>query len=193
MRRSVLAMACGMCAGLQLTRSVQTATSFQVPRNAFLAIGAGAAALSVLDANAVQTIDSSAIKTTLGGVKYFISKEGACPNADPTGLAGSCVPKQGSFCVIDYTGFLPNGTVFDTTERKGGRPLAFKLGERQVIVGLEQVVSQMKPGEEVEALVPSELAYGAKGVCTEGGECLIPPNTNLKYFVRLLRTAPAAG
>ena len=51
----------------------------------------------------------------------------------------------------------------------------------------------MKPGEEVQALVPAELAYGEKGVCTEGGECLIKPNTNLKYFIRLNRVAQAAG
>lgn len=142
---------------------------------------------------AAQKIDPSSIKTTLGGVKYFVAKEGSCPAADPMGVAGSCVPKEGSYCIIDYTGFLPDGTVFDTTERKGGKPLAFRLGERQVIVGLEQLVSQMKPGEEVEALVPFDLAYGDKGVCTGEGECLIPPKTNLKYFVRLIRTAPAAG
>ena len=99
----------------------------------------------------------------------------------------------GSFCIIDYTGFLPSGEVFDSTEKKGGKPLAFRLGDKQVIVGIEQVVSQMKPGEEVQALVPAELAYGEKGVCTEGGECLIKPNTNLKYFIRLNRVAQAAG
>ena len=81
---------------------------------------------------------------------------------------------------LNSTGFLPNGQVFDSTEKKGGKPLAFKLGSKQVIVGLEQVVSQMLPGEEVQALIPSDLAYGEKGVCTEGGECLIDPNTNLK-------------
>ena len=41
--------------------------------------------------------------------------------------------------------------------------------------------------------MPAELAYGEKGVCTEGGECLIKPNMNLKYFIRLNRVAQAAG
>ena len=62
-----------------------------------------------------------------------------------------------------------------------------------MIAGLEQVVAQMRPGEEVQALVPAALAYGEKGVCTEDGECLIKPNTNLKYFIRLNRVAAAAG
>eukprot|EP00617_Octactis_speculum_P008757 CAMPEP_0185771252 /NCGR_PEP_ID=MMETSP1174-20130828/63894_1 /TAXON_ID=35687 /ORGANISM="Dictyocha speculum, Strain CCMP1381" /LENGTH=197 /DNA_ID=CAMNT_0028457055 /DNA_START=33 /DNA_END=626 /DNA_ORIENTATION=+ len=144
-------------------------------------------------ANAEQTISPNAIRTTKGGVKYAVVKDGKCPTADPTGLAGSCDPKTGSLCIIDFTGFLPDGSVFDSTERKGGKPLAFRLGEKQVIIGIEQVVSQMRTGEEVQAKIPSELAYGTKGVCTADGECLIPPNTDLKYFIRLKRVAAAAG
>ena len=157
------------------------------------AAAVGATTFGPLPAAADVVVDKSAIRSTKGGVKYVVAKEGACPVTDPTGLAGSCYPKQGSFCVIDYTGFLPDGKVFDTTERKGGKPLAFRLGEKQVIVGIEQVVSQMLPGEEVQALIPADLAYGAKGVCTDGGECLIPPNSNLKYFIKLIRVASAQG
>ena len=51
----------------------------------------------------------------------------------------------------------------------------------------------MLPGEEVQALIPAELAYGERGVCTEKAEgekeCLIPPNTNLKYFIKLKSVA----
>ena len=60
-------------------------------------------------------------------------------------------------------------------------------------VGLEQLVSQMTVGEEVQALVPAALGFGAKGICTDNNECLVPPNTDLKYFVRLIRVAAAAG
>jgi FKBP-type peptidyl-prolyl cis-trans isomerase len=162
-------------------------------RAAAAGLAAAAATAAAPRAVADQVVSASAIQKTKGGVKYVIVKEGKCPNADPTGLAGSCVPTTGSFCIIDYTGFLPSGEVFDSTEKKGGKPLAFRLGDKQVIVGIEQVVSQMKPGEEVQALVPAELAYGEKGVCTEGGECLIKPNMNLKYFIRLNRVAQAAG
>lgn len=36
--------------------------------------------------------------------------------------------------------------------------------------------------------IPAKYAYGAKGVCIEGekGGCLIPPNEDLKYAVKLL-------
>mmetsp|Transcript_15218 Transcript_15218/g.40134 ORF Transcript_15218/g.40134 Transcript_15218/m.40134 type:complete len:217 (-) Transcript_15218:207-857(-) len=156
-------------------------------------VGAMAAAGSLAGgpraANADATVDASAVRSTKGGAKYVVVKEGACPKADFTGLLGSCEPRTGSICIIDYTGFLPNGQVFDSTEKKGGKPLAFKLGSKQVIVGLEQVVSQMLPGEEVQALIPSALAYGEKGVCTDGGECLIDPNTNLKYYIKLKSVA----
>ena len=98
-----------------------------------------------------------------------------------------------SYITIDYTGFLPTGETFDSTEKKGGKPLSFRLGDKQIIPGIEEVVAKMKPGEEVQAFVPAALAYGDKGVCTDGGECLIKPGTNLKYFIRLVRVAAAAG
>lgn len=63
------------------------------------------------------------------------------------------------------------------------------LARPQVIQGLEDVVLEMLPGQEVQALIPAALAYGVKGVCAENGECLIPSNTNLKYFIRLKKIA----
>lgn len=155
----------------------------------FAAVVAGDPAPS----RAVQAVDPSKVKSTPSGVKYVVVKEGVCPTTDPLGLAGSCGPSPGKYVILDYTGFLPDGKVFDTTERKNGKPLAFRIGEKQVIPGLEEVVLQMRPGEEVQALIPAKFAYGEKGVCTEDGECLIPPGTDLKYFLRLVRVAAAYG
>ena len=149
--------------------------------------------LAPLTARADVKIDPNSVRTTKGGAKYVVVKEGSCPLIDPSGALGSCYPAPESYITIDYTGFLPNGQVFDSTEKKGGKPLSFRLGERQVVPGIEQVVAQMKPGEEVQALLPADLAYGDKGVCTDDGECLIKPGTNLKYFIRLNRVAAAAG
>lgn len=147
------------------------------------------AAAASLPATAAVQLDPSQIKATKSGIRYVVTKEGKCPTADPTGMAGSCYPQKGGFAIVDYTGFLPSGQVFDTTEKKGGKPLVFKIGSNQVIKGLEDIVSQMLPGEEVQALIPSALAYGERGVCTGEGECLIPANTNLKYFIRLKKVA----
>jgi len=164
-------------------------------RTALLSFGAAASGLvsSAFSANAAQVIDPKAVQTTKNGVKFVTVKEGACPATDFTGKLGSCFPSDGKYVIIDYTAFLPDGQVFDSTEKKGGRPLAFRLGENQVIPGLEEVLKYMKPGEEVQALVPAALAYGSKGVCTDAGECLVPPGTNLKYFIRLNRVTAASG
>jgi FKBP-type peptidyl-prolyl cis-trans isomerase len=155
--------------------------------------GAALAALAPRPAHADTKVDPSAVQTTKNGAKYVITKEGKCPLIDPSGALGSCYPKQESYITIDYTGFLPTGETFDSTEKKGGKPLSFRLGDKQIIPGIEEVVAKMKPGEEVQAFVPAALAYGDKGVCTDGGECLIKPGTNLKYFIRLVRVAAAAG
>lgn len=161
---------------------------------------AGALASAPATAARAATVDASSIETTPGGVKFVVTKKGGCPGTDVLGVLGSCKPGLGSYVVIDYTGFLPSGEVFDTTEKKDAsgklvsKPLAFSLGKKQVIRGLEEVVANMLPGEEVQALVPAAMAYGDRGVCTtnDAGEeqCLIPKGTNLKYFVRLLRIAP---
>lgn len=123
----------------------------------------GAAAAAALGAavpwaDAVVEIDPNSVKTTKGGCKFVVVKEGSCPAADPTGLAGSCYVGRASFIILDYTAFLPNGSVFDTTEKKDGKPLAFKMGQKQVIPGIEEVVAYMLPGEEVQALIPAALA-----------------------------------
>lgn len=155
-------------------------------------VGAALPALPALPAAAVVNVDPKSVKTTAKGVKYVQVKPGACPLSDPLGKLGTCLPEPGSFAVVDFTGFLPSGEVFDTTEKKGGKALVFKIGANQVIPGLDDLVQSMLPGEEVQALIPADLAYGDKGVCTENGECLIPPKTALKYFVRFKRLASNA-
>ena len=99
----------------------------------------GGAALTTLaprPALADVKIDPNSVRTTKGGAKYVVVKEGACPLIDPSGALGSCYPAPESYITIDYTGFLPNGQVFDSTEKKGGKPLSFRLGERQVVPGI---------------------------------------------------------
>jgi FKBP-type peptidyl-prolyl cis-trans isomerase len=111
------------------------------------------------------------------GIKYINIEEGR----------GSAYPVPGDFVVINYTGFLANGTVFDSTETKSRKPLSFRMGKNQVVPGLEDVVSYMKPGGIATCTIPSELAFGAKGICIENEGCLVPPNETLKYVVKLLR------
>jgi FKBP-type peptidyl-prolyl cis-trans isomerase len=109
------------------------------------------------------------------GIKYINIKDGS----------GSVYPAPGDFVVINYTGFLANGTVFDSTEAKGRKPLSFRLGKDQVIPGLENVITYMKPGGIATCTIPSNLAFGQKGICIENEGCLVPPNETVKYVVKL--------
>jgi len=47
-------------------------------------------------------------------------------------------PTTGHIVVCHYTGFLPDGTQFDSS-RERGKPFRFKLGSEQVIPGLDKV------------------------------------------------------
>lgn len=94
-------------------------------------------------------------------------------------------PSTGDFIVLDYIGFLANGTVFDSTEVKGRKPLSFRYGEKQMIPGIESVLSYMQPGGVATCTIPPKYAYGEKGVCVEGQGCIVPPNETLKYVLKL--------
>ncbi|TVP75916.1 MAG: peptidylprolyl isomerase [Gemmatimonadales bacterium] len=61
---------------------------------------------------------------------------------------------------IHYTGRLDDGTVFDTSQDRD--PLAFVLGEGQVIPGFESAVEGMETGDSRTATIPSEKAYGPR-------------------------------
>ena len=66
--------------------------------------------------------------------------------------------KQGDTIQIHYTGTLDDGTVFDSSE--GRDPLAFTLGEGQVIPGFERAALGMETGETKTTRIESDDAYG---------------------------------
>ena len=79
--------------------------------------------------------------------------------------------------IIEYTGRLADGTVFDTTEGKGPAPLL--VG--QVIPGWTEGLQLMPVGSKYKLFVPAKLAYGDRG--TPGA---IGPNATLIFDVELL-------
>ncbi|MBT3764705.1 MAG: peptidylprolyl isomerase [Rhodospirillaceae bacterium] len=84
---------------------------------------------------------------------------------------------------VHYTGWLMNGTKFDSSVDRG-KPFDFTLGGGQVIRGWDQGVEGMKVGGKRELIIPPKLAYGQRGA---GG--VIPPNATLKFQVELLAVA----
>ena len=89
--------------------------------------------------------------------------------------------KAGQRVSVHYTGWLTNGTKFDSSKDRG-RPFEFVLGAGQVIKGWDQGVAGMKIGGKRKLTIPPELGYGAQNV----GGGLIPPNSTLLFEVELL-------
>ena len=89
--------------------------------------------------------------------------------------------KAGDNLEMHYTGWLMNGTKFDSSLDRG-QPFAFQLGAGQVIKGWDEGVAGMKVGGKRILIIPPALGYGARGA---GG--VIPPNATLKFEVQLVR------
>lgn len=116
------------------------------------------------------------LQHTQSGVRFVFRERGAGPQAH-----------AGSRVAVRYTGFLPDGHVFDTTSASGG-PLRFKVGRGEVIPGWDELLPQLTQGSRVRAWIPAALAYGTAGVRDPDDDTrfLIPPNTELVFELYIL-------
>lgn len=88
---------------------------------------------------------------------------------------------------VHYTGWLydpsssnQRGAQFDSS-RTAGRPFSFPLGAGRVIKGWDQGVAGMRVGGQRVLIIPSDMAYGARGAGND-----IPPHATLIFDVELL-------
>ena len=88
--------------------------------------------------------------------------------------------KEGEVAVVHYTGYLINGTMFDSSRDKPN-PFRFKLATGSVIRGWDQGVLGMKVGGVRKLIIPPDLGYGAASVGA------IPPNSTLVFEVELMQ------
>jgi len=107
--------------------------------------------------------------TLESGLKYIMIKKGAGKAA----AAGSNVS-------VHYTGYLPDGSIFDSSVERG-EPIEFRLGEGRVIQGWEQGIALLNVGSQCRLIIPYQLGYGERGYPP-----VIPAKSTLVFDVELM-------
>lgn len=114
-------------------------------------------------------------ETAESGLMVAVVKEGDGNAAEP-----------GMRLKVHYTGWLQDGTQFDTSAGKD-QPFEFVLGKGNVIKGWDEGLRGMKPGERRQLVIPAKLAYGERQM----GK--IPPGATLVFNVEALAVEPAVA
>lgn len=131
------------------------------------------------DATLIYYVELLGIKsvatTTASGLKYV--------DLDPgTGE----VVAVGDTVKVNYTGWLTDGTLFDTSLREDGQPLEVPVGAGAVIVGFDEGLVGMKVGGKRRLIIPPALGYGSEGSPPD-----IPGNATLIFEIEIMeRKAP---
>jgi cyclophilin family peptidyl-prolyl cis-trans isomerase len=132
--------------------------------------------------------DKKAAATQLpSGLKYTIFAKG-----------NGKKPARGSSVMLNYAGFLEDGTLFDSNvegtakafgkfqeqraAQNGYAPIPFQVGSKgAMIAGFEEGLSKMNIGDKAVLFIPSNLGYGENGAGN-----VIPPNANIIFEVEII-------
>jgi peptidylprolyl isomerase len=87
---------------------------------------------------------------------------------------------KGALITTQYSGFLEDGTKFDSSFDRG-KPFQCVIGSGRVIKGWDQGLMGMQVGGKRKLHVPAHLAYGERQIGAH-----IPPNSNLIFEIELL-------
>ena len=109
------------------------------------------------------------VKPTADSLFVVIIKDGSGPK-----------PKKGDKVKVHYTGYLLDGTKFDSSVDRG-QPFEFELGAGRVIKGWDEGIALLNKGTKAKLIFPSKLGYGSRGA---GG--IIPPYSPLVFEVELI-------
>jgi FKBP-type peptidyl-prolyl cis-trans isomerase len=135
---------------------------------AVLSVGALAQAKPAAPASGPTKVTGDPVKTK-SGLEYWDIKVGTGAEA-----------KKGSTATVNYTGWLTNGKMFDSSV--GRRPFVVEnLGDAPVIKGWNEGVQGMRVGGKRQLKIPYQLAYGDQGAAG-----VIPPYATLIFDIELL-------
>ena len=123
---------------------------------------------NVFKPDSVQSSSGGKIIVTQSGLRY---QDMAVGTGTPA--------KKGDTVVVQYTGWLKDGSKFDTSV--GGDPFVFKLGAGKVIAGWDEGLIGMQAGGKRKLYIPPALGYGA-----QGSPPVIPANAELEFDVELV-------
>lgn len=107
-------------------------------------------------------------QTSASGLRWYVLRPGA-----------GASPMAGQTVAVHYTGWLQDGTKFDSSVDRG-KLLTFPVGVGKVVKGWDEAVLDMKVGEKRQIIVPPALGYG------ERSAGIIPPGATLIFDVELV-------
>jgi FKBP-type peptidyl-prolyl cis-trans isomerase FklB len=93
-------------------------------------------------------------------------------------------PQANDQCLVNYRGTLVDGTEFDSSAKRGDKPMPFQANRG--IRGWTEALQMMKPGSKWQVFVPAVLAYGERGSMPN-----IEPGSALIFEVELVEVKPA--
>ena len=132
----------------------------------------------------ISCSNDSEVITTESGIKYFDEIVGEGKDANLGDLLS--IHFKG-WVIVDSTNLFSDWTNDSTRlpymigdSYRQGQVIKFVLGEGAFIRGTDEGIVGMKPNGKRMIVVPSELAYGEKGIGP------VPPNADLKVFIELL-------
>lgn len=144
-----------------LVRDIQVARYAEIKKEASANLQAGKTFLAGNQAK-------DGVKVTDSGLQYKILEKGDGPQPDANDVV-----------TVHYVGKLVDGTVFDSS-RKRGAPATFAVN--RVIAGWTEALQMMHEGARYKLFIPAKLAYG-----NQGRGDIIGPNETLIFDVELLK------
>lgn len=124
----------------------------------------------------VLGVDLSAMRLQPSGLYIRDLEDGS---GDPTVV--------GDVMVVHYSGWVNDGTLFDSSHNPGREPFTVVAGSDGVIAGWREGLVGMRIGGLRQLVIPPQLAYGTQSVSP-----LIPPGSVLIFEVELLEVNPGS-